>query len=272
MAQSSFLFRPFTQHPFYTELNAQLINLAGVGPGQQVVDLACGTGAVSRLILEKLRGARDSLLIAIDQSAVALRQAREDLGNAYANLVQFIQAKGEHLSDVVRDKVDTVFLCNAIHMVPDKGQLMDEVSSVLRPGGTFAFNSAFFQGTNSPETDRFLRRWMFKALRTLRSEYGLSPSKSEKVEARKHLSVDEYTTLLKEHGFKVTKSSIRPAAMPLEAWLDISSFEDFIAGIMPGVPLDKASDSLKRAAVKVFEEMQIEAVPRNWLGMVAVRV
>ncbi len=271
MAEANFPFRPFTQHSFYTELNSQLIDLAEVAPGQRIVDLACGTGAVSSLLLEKLRGARDSLLIAIDHSAVALRQAREDLGTAYNNLVQFVQAKGEHLSEVVRDRVDMVFLCNAIHMVPDKSKLINEVKSVLRPGGTFAFNSAFFQGTNTPETDQFLRRWMFKALRTLKHEYNLSPNKAEKVESRKHLTVEEYTKLLNENGFHVAKSSIELAAMPLEAWLDISSFEDFIAGIMPGVPLDQASTSLKKAATQVFDEMSIKAVPRNWLGIVAVR-
>jgi ubiquinone/menaquinone biosynthesis C-methylase UbiE len=271
MAQTSFPFRPFTQHSFYTELNSQLIDLAGVAPGQRIVDLACGTGAVSSLLLEKLRGARDSLLIAIDHSAIALRQAREDLGTAYNNLVQFVQAKGEHLSEAVLDKVDMVFLCNAIHMVPDKNKLISEVKSVLRPGGTFAFNSAFFQGTNTPETDQFLRRWMFRALRTLKHDYNITPKKTEKVESRKHLTVEEYTSLLNENGFHVAKFSIELAAMPLEAWIDISSFDDFITGIMPGVPLDKASGSLKKAVTQVFDEMSLESVPRNWLGVVAIR-
>ena len=60
--------------------------------------------------------------------------------------------------------------------------------------------------------------------------------------------------------------------MPIEGWLDISSFSDFINGVMPGVPLDKASAALKAGITQTFEEMKVTHVPRNWLKVVAVRV
>lgn len=59
--------------------------------------------------------------------------------------------------------------------------------------------------------------------------------------------------------------------MPLEGWLTISQYEDFISGIMPGVPLDKASDVLKSAVTETFEDLNLSAIPRNWLYMVALR-
>ncbi len=271
MATEQFSFQGFAQQSFYTEVNRRLVERAGLRPGQAVVDLACGTGAVSRLILEKLHNARRSVLIAIDESASALRQAREGLQDARNTAVQFVQGQAEHLSTVVRRRVDAVFLCNAIHLFPNKDHLLDEVGNVLGQGGVFAFNSAFFRGTNPPETDRFYRRWILRSQRILRRDFGLTPVQEEKVEARKHLSMEEYTELLHAHGFEVKEAAVMGAEMPLEAWLAICSFGDFVSGIMPGVPLAQASAALKQAVTEVFEELDLKTVQRNWLQVIAVR-
>ena len=67
------------------------------------------------------------------------------------------------------------------------------------------------------------------------------------------------------------KLEIDLVQVPLEGWLDISDFEDFIVGTMPGVPLDKASAALKEGATQTYQEMGIEYVGRNWLDVIAVR-
>lgn len=273
MQYDDYSYAAFSKHRFVQDLNARLVDMADVAPGQRIVDLACGTGVVTRLILERLRGARNSVIIAIDQSATALKQAMEDLKDVRDSAVQFVQSRVEPLSDTVKDSVDTVFFCNAIHYVSDKDALMKEVRKVLKPGGQFAFNTSFFDGGQPPESRTFYRKWMFKASRILRSEYGLSPkSGARKVEARKHLSAEEYSELIESHGLKVVKQEIDLVHVPLEGWLDISSFEDWITGIMPGVPLDKASQALRKGCEQTFRELGIKTVPRNWLDIVAVRV
>ena len=271
MSNNDFSFSSFARHPFYTDLNSHLVEQARIQPGQVVVDLACGTGAVSQLILEKLRGARESLLIATDASAAALRQAKQELDNARSTVIQFVQGNAEQLSETVQQNVDTVFLCNAIHLVPNKCQLLEEVKRILLPGGIFAFNSAFFRGTNPAETELFYRRWIMRAQRILRHQYQLAPERAAKVEARKHLSEEDYVVLLRNHGFTIRESSIQKAQMPLEAWLDICSFKDFISGIMPGVPLFQASSALKQAVDQVFSELKLQTVCRNWLEIIAIR-
>ena len=92
------------------------------------------------------------------------------------------------------------------------------------------------------------------------------------MEARHHLTPEEYTVLLESHDFKVTRQEIDLVQVPIEGWLDISEFGDFIEGIMPGVPLDKASAALKLGVVHTYKDMDITYVNRNWLDMVAVRV
>ncbi|MBI4299291.1 MAG: methyltransferase domain-containing protein [Chloroflexi bacterium] len=272
MAPQDFTFRAFAQQGFYRNLNARLVDMAGITPGQRIVDLACGTGAVTKLILERLKSARESVVIGIDQSSIALRQAIEELANARESAIQFVQGKVEHLSQVIKESVDTIVFCNGIHYIEDKGSLLEEVQKTLKPGGVFAFNTSFFEGAHTPESGQFYRRWMFKAIRDLKDNYGLMPVRSEKVESRKQLTPEQYEALLVQHGLRIQSKEISTVQVPLEGWLDISQFEDFISGIMPGVPLDKASTSLKESVTKTFQELNISVVPRNWLHVVAIRV
>ena len=81
-AGEEFSFVTFSKAQFYQEVNASLVDLSQVHPGQRVVDLACGTGGVTMLIQEKLRGAKESLIIGVDLSASALKQARIEVENA----------------------------------------------------------------------------------------------------------------------------------------------------------------------------------------------
>ena len=271
MTSEQYDFGKFSGNAFYASLNARLVDMADVGSGQRIVDLACGTGNVTQLIAERMRGARASVIIGIDHSATALRQAMENLKDARDAAVQFVQSRVEQLSDAVKESADTIFYCNAIHYVSDKDALVDEVSRALKPGGKFAFNTSFFEGGQDPGSLMFYRKWMFKAVRILRREYGLTPTRADKVESRKQLTPDEYRNLVERHGLRVVKEEIDSVNVPLEGWLDISAFEDFIVGTMPGIPLEKASAALQKAATLVFNDLKIKYVPRNWLDVVAVR-
>ena len=269
---SEFSFATFSQNPFYEELNARLVAMAEPGSGQRIVDLACGTGGVTKLILRQVRGARDSVVIAMDHSASALKQAMEELKSHRDTAVQFVQSQVEQMSDALKERADTVIFCNAIHYIPDKDALVGEISRSLNPGGKFAFNTSFYEGGQVPESMTFYRKWMFKSARILRREHGLSPQRAEKVESRKHLSAEQYRELLERNGFQVIRLEEDRVLVPIEGWLDISTFEDFIEGTLPGVPLKEASDSLQKGVHQTFEEMEIEYVPRNWLDVVAVRI
>ena len=53
--------------------------MAEVGSDRRIVDLACGTGGVTRLILERINRTRDTVVIALDHSQSALKAAMEEL-------------------------------------------------------------------------------------------------------------------------------------------------------------------------------------------------
>ena len=77
--------------------------------------------------------------------------------------------------------------------------------------------------------------------------------------------------LLESVGFQVKEQRINTVQVPLEGWINISEFEDWIRGVMPGVPLREASEALKQGAREVFEDMNVTHIPRNWLEIVASR-
>jgi len=268
---SEYSFKSFSDNDFYSSQNADLVDMTGVGSGQRIVDLACGTGGVTKIIAERLRDAKDSVVIGIDHSSSALKQAMEEINGRRTAAVQFVQSQMENISEAVKEKVDTVILCNAIHYIPDKDALLTEISRTLKPGGKLAFNTTFFEGAHPEETLVYYRKWMLKATRILRKDYGLKPVKSEKVQARKQLTVDEYKDLLERHGFQIIKQKISTVKFTRAGFLDISTFSDFIEGTMPGVPFEKASAALKSGVDQAFDEMKVEWIPRNWLDIVAVR-
>ena len=266
-----FTLEKFSQNPFYQEVNRRLVALAHLKPGQTVVDLGAGTGAVTRLLVAEVADGRGhrAEVIAVEPSEPAIEVASRNLENISGAVVRFVQGGAERFSQLVRKPVDAVFFCNAIHLVKEKTSVVQEAYRSLRDGGTFSFNTSFFQGAEPPESMQFYRRWMMKALRYLRQQYGLSPDRAARVMARQPLSQDEYLELLKSNGFHVCESQVVPVPMTLKGFEDISEYDLFIEGAMPGVPLGPGSEALKHGARQAFAELGLATSPRNWLLVVA---
>jgi ubiquinone/menaquinone biosynthesis C-methylase UbiE len=263
-------FKAFSAQPFFRQVNTWLVERASLSDGPRVVDVACGSGLVTELILERIRGARDALVVALDMSAEALKDARERVAGAVDSAVEFVEGRAEELSTLVKRRMDTVVFCNGIHYVEDKRHVFHEVHNTLRPGGRFAFNTTFFAGAELPETLPFYRRWMIKSLRLLKTRYGSSPDRT-KVQARRQLTPEQYIEALQAEDFSVELQELLPATLPEQGWLDISSYSDFAQGTLPGIPVDQASEVLCEALRQTFAEMGLTEVKRNWLSVVAAR-
>ena len=270
MVADEYSFKAFSEHPFYREINEALVNRADLRRGWTVVDVACGSGAITELILEKIRGARDAMVIGVDMSAIAIREAGEKVAGVRDAVVEFIQARAEEMSANIKRAADAVVFCNGIHYIEDKPRLLAEVYKTLKPGGVFAFNTGFFDGALPPETLKYYRRWMLKSLRKLKREYNLKPEHS-KVEARVQLTAEQYRQLLEAKGFELRAYEIYPGEVTEQGWIDISRFSDFITGALPGVPIQTASEVLVESLRETFAELGVKTWPRNWLTVVAAR-
>ncbi|HYT71547.1 MAG TPA: class I SAM-dependent methyltransferase [Gemmatimonadales bacterium] len=263
-----FSFEAFTRHPFFTEVNRWIVERV-ICPGRRrIVDLGCGPGAVTRLILERLgREAPNAEVIGIDPSPSALVRARAAI---HDKVVKFIEGSAEWASRLV-SSADAVVFLNAIHLVPDKAQVIAEIRRTLKRGGVFAFNTTFFNGAYVEGTSGFWRRWIVRAVQVLR-ERGVEVQRNAHAVAREFLSAEQYAELCVQGGFAPPSVDLVRIEMPPESLEDIGRFSLFIEGALPGVPLAQGAEALKEGLRRTMEETGLAKVPRNWLECLAVAV
>jgi ubiquinone/menaquinone biosynthesis C-methylase UbiE len=269
LASEDYSLTKFASHPFYTAMNQRLVELCELRPWQRVVDLGCGTGAVTKLILELMRPDKGQV-VAVDPSPSALELASRDLQERWGAVVRFVTGQAENLSGLVQRAADAVVFCNAIHLVKDKQRVLREIYGSLHERGMFAFNSAFFEGAEPADTSSFYVAWVRRALRIFKNEYpDVRREREEKAPARIQLTPEEYRQLLEEQGFAVRHLELCPVELPLQGFQDISEYELFARGALPGVPLPVAADCLKRGVAEAFRDLGLSGVTRNWLQVVA---
>lgn len=277
-------FERFAGLDFYRHLNNEFVDSLNLQLGGVVVDLACGPGNISQLIAEKIGS--DGVIFAVDLSPVALRAAGKNLAKSLTP-VSFVEGRAEDLSKLLGEKtdvVDAVVCGNAIHNFADKAAVVAAVWDLLKEEGTFAINSAFFDGAIPEDQNGFYRAWMSRAMRIASSAYknlketatpgspaDLGDAEGVRVEARKQMTPEEYKNLLESAGFQIRSLRVMGIDMPLEGFQAISEDDEFARGAIQRVPLEIVKRALANAASQVFDEKKIAASRRNWLEIIAVK-
>jgi ubiquinone/menaquinone biosynthesis C-methylase UbiE len=263
-----FSFTPFTRHPFFTQVNRWILERV-ICPGRQViVDLGCGPGAITELILERTKGQQPPPhIIGVDPSQSAIAKARAAISSRWA---EFKQGSAEWLSKLVKSADAVVFL-NAIHLVADKPQVLKEIRSVLKPGGLLAFNSTFFNGAYVEGTSGFWRRWIVRSVQALR-EKGIEVKHNGHAAAMDWMTAEQYGAACEAAGLKPTTIELLKVEMTRQALIDIGHFSLFIEGALPGVPLEDGARALEIGLERTMDELKVESCPRYWLEVVAEAV
>ena len=264
----NFNFDSFSNLDWYKSVNSNLLDLADLNSSNKIIDLGCGNGGITEMILSKVKDVSSIVIFAVDSSSSAISLALKRFSNRKDVIINYIQSEAQNLHENIKEKVDTVIYCNSIHYVEEKEKVLQHIGNGLEKGGKFAFNTSFFDGSHPKETEAFLRKWMLKSLRLLRSEYNLKPLKN-KVQSRIQLSPENYEELLLKNGFKVKEKNIENVHVPLDGWYEISSFKDWIEGVLPGIPLDIGKKVLQETVESLFKELNIKTLDRKWLSIVA---
>jgi len=277
---NQFTFEAFASHAFYTEINRSLVRKAlasllihSADQARTIIDMACGTGSVTRLIAEEIAAhhrSQQTRIIGVDPSAEALRLAQQSLEEMRSK-ADFFQGETKDLASIVKH-VDAAFFCNAIHLIINKLDAFQQMAAILAPGGVLACNSAFYDGTNLDETFRFSRLWIRRAVGWLRKNYpDVRLSREAKATARQWLSPDEYISLLNQSGFSSVDATEERIAMPLDSLIDLGHYWLFIEGALPGAPLAIGAEALGSTVYDVAQELNMTYLPRMWLQIVATK-
>lgn len=108
------------------------IDLAGVRPGERVLDVAGGTGDLTREF-RKLTG-RDGMVVLTDINAAMLGQGRERLADKGVVDVPIVQSNAEKLP-FAEGSFDCVTISFGLRNVTDKDAALRSMTRVLKPGG-----------------------------------------------------------------------------------------------------------------------------------------
>ena len=140
MAEMSTLERWLVKSPFRTwfqrgEIDA-FIRWSAVTSEARVLDVGCGPGVSTALILRKLRPRH---LAAFDLDPSMVDSARRRLARHHRATSPDLQAADATRMPYEDASFDAVFESGIVHHVPEWHAALREVSRVLRPGGSFCF-------------------------------------------------------------------------------------------------------------------------------------
>jgi ubiquinone/menaquinone biosynthesis C-methylase UbiE len=285
----SYSYEPFSQEPEYIEVNRLLVQSLGLHCDMRVLDIACGTGSLSELILDEFALKSDTanleprgIILGLDISQESLRLAHEHITarNPQPDSI-FMEASADCLP-IRTGSIDTALMGNAIHIFSDKDLLLREVHRVLLRGGLFAFNSSFYAGTFVPGTERLYIEWVKEALAYIRRKdqelrcsglEGIARRRGlvEPAFSRRWLSASEYGQLLDRNGFDVQRVEERSVMLSQHSFEMVGAYAGLAAVLLSGYPLRIAAEALVRSAGPALGAAGMEHVPRYWLEVVAVK-
>jgi len=121
------IFRPFA---------VDLIEFAALQLGEQVLDVACGSGIVTRLASAKVGGS--GKVIGLDSNPAMLEVART-IETENGATIEWMEAKASEitLSDAA---VDVVICQHGLQYFSDRSAALSEMHRILTPGGRLVFN------------------------------------------------------------------------------------------------------------------------------------
>ena len=116
----------------HVDWGARVLDWLGLRGDEAVLDAGCGSGRVTRLLLERVPRGR---VYGVDRSPAMLAVAREQLADA-GDRVALVEA--DLTSVRLPEPVDAIFSNATFHWIHDHEALFANLASLLRPGGRLA--------------------------------------------------------------------------------------------------------------------------------------
>ena len=118
-----------------TEVTDVLIDMAGIKPGQQVLDLACGAGSQSMLAAKRV--GPNGCVVASDISGTMLEHVRKNAKTEGLENIETIESSAEDL-ELSQHPFDAAICRLGLMLFPAPGWALEAIQRVLKPGARFA--------------------------------------------------------------------------------------------------------------------------------------
>jgi ubiquinone/menaquinone biosynthesis C-methylase UbiE len=288
-------YEPYAQEPEYIGANKALLETLDLSKVHRVLDLACGTGLMTDLLLQlKPDVAVNGIDLSSESLEIGRRQLREkgllaesqeELDKAAAEgrgAMYMVEGSAMDLDHFADNTFDMAMIGNAIHLMPDKAQFVRNIARVLKPGAPFAFNSVFFTGTYGEGSEPVYTEWMKGAFNLLTEKNaelvkaGKPAIKRERGKFGKAFDKDwktpeEWAALLEAEGFDVERVYKRPIPIDQRGLELVGAYGGLAEVLMSGYPVDIASECLQYAVGPAFEKMGVTEVIRYWLEVTGTK-
>lgn len=200
---------------FVADMAGEIFGLLNAQPGERILDLGCGDGALTETI-----AATGADVTGCDSNPSLLDAAA-------ARGLKTVLADMRTLR--FQREFDAVFSNAALHWVTDQDAVLRGVHAALRPGGRFV---AEMGGLGNIAAIRV-------ALASVLQRHGID---AEQAGASLYPSEQHYRGLLEANGFRVEQMTLAPRATPLktgmEAWL--RTFRSGVLGTLNETDRDEA--------------------------------
>ncbi|MGB3330538.1 MAG: methyltransferase domain-containing protein [Thermomicrobiales bacterium] len=212
-------------------------------PDELVLDVGCGTGRLTDLLLERWPALR---VIALDQSANMVAEADAFLRPRFGERVQVMQANALHLvsgGPLAPASADAIFSTATFHWITDHPALFAELFRVLKPGGWLVA-----QCGGGPNLARINARAM-----TILRQPPFGEAIGDWAGPWHFADAPETEARLRDAGFVhvAAETFAAPVTMP-----DADAYREFLATVVFGTHLNRLPDEATRAA---FIAQMVEA-------------
>lgn len=249
-------------HAGYEHLNRRLLELASLEPHSEVVDVGCGPGTLLRLLSEL--GRRPKRAWAIDPDEDMRRSALQALGQSANVLDGDLNNFG---ALVPPHGVDAVLFGNCLHLAADPAAAIATASKVLRPGGTLALSTGFYERAIRNSERHLYASLVLRASREIRGSQagGARPLRG----GAPNLTSKSVFDAIAASGLKVR--SHEEVTVEFDRALTVATIgtDMFARGVFPGADLASAKSALVAAADSLFNENEQRTLHRRYLLVTA---
>ncbi len=255
---------PVSRNDVYQAVNRDLVAALDLAGDAAVVDLGCGDGMLSRLLLD--RHGAGLRIWAVDPDEAMLAGARLALDGRVGVCAGDAETFGAMFPPA---SCDAVVLANSLHLVADRGALYEGVRRVLRPGGLFGLNTSFYENAHTASNGTLALSAYLEA-RGLARKRGIDIPAADPRLARTLPTAAALADELRGASFTLDRADERSIVMDVELLQSFVSSPYFAATVFPALDLAVGGALLADAVASVVAKRS-KPVERAWLTVVARR-